>query len=119
MSPELIAILGVGVALAALMFHILRRFEERLRQDIQRSEDRMRSDVHGSEDRMRSDVRGSEDRMRSDARGSEERMDSRFSAQDGRMAAQATCLSDLGERLARVEGLLEGLRDSITGRQAA
>ena len=108
MSPELIAILGVGVALAALMFHILRRFEERLRQDIQRSEDRMRSDV-----------RGSEDRMRSDARGSEERMDSRFSAQDGRMAAQATCLSDLGERLARVEGLLEGLRDSITGRQAA
>ena len=108
MSPELIAILGVGVALAALMFHILRRFEERLRQDIQRSEDRMRSDV-----------RGSEDRMRSDARGSEERMDSRFSAQDGRMAAQATRLSDLGERLARVEGLLEGLRDSITGRQAA
>ena len=97
MSPELIAILGVGVALAALMFHILRRFEERLRQDIQRSEDRMRSD----------------------ARGSEERMDSRFSAQDDRMAAQATRLSDLGERLARVEGLLEGLRDSITGRQAA
>ena len=45
MSPELaailgvgVALLGVGVALAALMFHILRRMEERLRQDAPRNE---------------------------------------------------------------------------------
>ena len=86
MSPELIAILGVGVALAALMFHILRRMEERMRQDMQRSE---------------------------------ERMESRFSSHDGRFTSLETRVSDIGERMAKVEGLLEGLRDTITGRQAA
>ena len=86
MSPELIAILGVGVALAALMFHILRRMEERMRQDIQRSE---------------------------------ERMESRFTSHDGRFTVLETRVSDIGERMARVEGLLEGLRDTVTGRQAA
>ena len=97
MSPELIAILGVGVALAALMFHVLRRMEERMRQDMQRSEERMRQDIQGSE----------------------ERMESRFTSHDGRFTSLETRVSDIGERMARVEGLLEGLRDTITGRQAA
>ena len=104
MSPELIAILGVGVALAALMFHILRRMEERIRQDMQRSEERMRQDMQGSEDRM-------ESRFASH--------DARFTSHDGRFTVLETRLSDIGERMARVEGLLEGLRDTITGRQAA
>ena len=86
MSPELIAILGVGIALAVFMFHILRRMEERLRQDHHRSE---------------------------------ERTDSRATAHEGRFSALEARVSDLGERLARIEGLLEGLRDSITGRQTA
>ncbi len=97
MSPELIAILGVGIALAVFMFHILRRMEERLRQDIHRSEERMRQELHRSE----------------------ERTDSRATSHEGRFAAIEARFSDMGERLARVEGLLEGLRDSITGRQAA
>ena len=108
MSPELIAILGVGVALAALMFHVLRRMEERIRQDMQRSEERMRQDMQGSEKRMRQDVQGSE-----------ERMESRFTSHDGRFTSLETRVSDIGERMAKVEGLLEGLRDTITGRQAA
>lgn len=86
MSPELIAILGVGVALAALMFHVLRRMEERLRQDIHRAE---------------------------------ERMESRHASHDGRFTVLEARVSDIGERMAKVEGLLEGLRDTITGRQAA
>ena len=86
MSPELIAILGVGIALAALMFHVLRRMEERLRQDIHRTE---------------------------------ERMETRHSGHEGRFTVLETRVSDVGGRLARVEGLLEGLRDAITGRQAA
>ena len=93
MSPELIAILGVGIALAALMFHILRRMEERLRQDIHRSEERMDSRFTAN--------------------------DGRFASHDGRFTALETRVSDIGERLARVEALLEGIRDNITGRQAA
>ena len=108
MSPELIAILGVGVALAALMFHILRRMEERMRQDMQRSEERAREDLGRSEERTRQEIRGSE-----------ERMESRFTSHDGRFTALETRVSDIGERMAKVEGLLEGIRDTITGRQAA
>ena len=104
MSPELIAILGVGVALAALMFHVLRRMEERIRQDMQRSEERMRQDMQGSEERM-------ESRFASH--------DARFTSHDGRFTVLETRLSDIGERMAKVEGLLEGLRDTIIGRQAA
>ena len=98
MSPELIAILGVGVALAALMFHILRRMEERMRQDTQRSEERTRQGLSRSEERTRQDIRESESgcgrkfrgprsgRDRT-SEGSEERMESRFSAQDARFTS--------------------------------
>ena len=87
MSPELIAILGVGVALAALMFHILRRMEERLRQDMQRSEERARHDIRGAEERTRQEARESEERMRQDIQGAEERTESRFTSLDGRFTS--------------------------------
>ena len=133
MSTELIAILGVGaalagvaVSLAALMFHILRRMEERIRQDAQRSEERTREDIGRSEERNRQDIRGSEERTRQEIRGVEERMESRFASQDarftshdGRFTVLETRISDIGERTARIEGLLEGIRDTITGREAA
>ena len=115
MSPELIAILGVGVALAALMFHILRRMEERIRQDMQRSEQRAREDLGRSEERTRQEIRGSEERMESRFTSH----DARFTSHDGRFTALETRVSDIGERMARVEGLLEGIRDTITARQAA
>ena len=64
MSPEIIAILGVGIALAALILRL-----------------------HAT---LRDDVR----ELRRDQ-------------------------SDLRDRVSRLEGLLEGLRDAITGRRSA
>ena len=131
MSPELaailgvgVALLGVGVALAALMFHVLRRMEERLRQDMQRSEERLRQELQRSEERgrqetreseergrkelreseerTRQEIRESEARVRNDLRRSEERTDSRFTSLDGRFASPGS--ARIGDRGTAGEG---------------
>lgn len=115
MSPELVAILGVGVALlgvgvalAAFMLHVVQGMEERLRQSIRESGERIRRDIYLSGERTRREIRGRGKRIRP-----------RFSQFDEGFAGPVARVSDIEERLARIEGLLEGLRDTITGRQAA
>ena len=68
MSGEIMAILGVGVALGGLIYTSLARLENRL---------------------------------------------------DARISAVESQLGELRERMAHLEGLLEGLREAITGRVKA
>lgn len=68
MSAEIMAILGVGVALGGLIYTSLARLENRL---------------------------------------------------DARISAVESQLGELRERMAHLEGLLEGLREAITGRVKA
>ena len=93
MSNELIAILSVGVALGML----LRSFRtdvtasiQLLREEMQKSEARLRDDMKQVEERLRDDIKQLVDRV-------------------GR----------LEHSQAKMEGLLEGLRESVTGRTVA
>ena len=54
--------------------------------------------------------------LRQDINRLETRMDARLSEFETQMNTQS---SELRERMAKLEGLLEGLRESITGRRAA
>ena len=54
--------------------------------------------------------------LRQDINRLETRMDGRLSDVETQMNTQS---SELRERMAKLEGLLEGLRESITGRRAA
>ena len=54
--------------------------------------------------------------LRQDINRLETRMDARLSEIEANMNTQS---SELRERMAKLEGLLEGLRESITGRRAA
>ena len=54
--------------------------------------------------------------LRQDVNRLETRMDGRLSDVETQMNIQS---SELRERMAKLEGLLEGLRESITGRRAA
>ena len=54
--------------------------------------------------------------LRQDINRLETRMDARLSEVETQMNTQS---SELRERMAKLEGLLEGLRESITGRRAA
>ena len=75
MTPEIIAIVTVGVALAGVILTSIRG----VRQDMARLESRL----------------------------------------DGKIDALSAQLGELRERMAHLEGLLEGLREAITGRARA
>ena len=82
MSGEIIAILGVGVALAGLILTSVRG----LRQDMQTQFGGLRGDIAG--------LRGEIAEIRAE-------------------------IAQLRERMAHLEGLLEGLREAISGRATA
>ena len=105
MSNELVSILvglpTVGVALIAVILTSMYRMETRLREDM----GQLREDMKQVEGRLRDDMKQSEGRLRED------------------MGQLRGDLKQLGDRVARVEhgqakleGLLEGLREAISGR---
>ena len=53
------------------------------------------------------------------ARGIERRLTARMDALDTRMDALIASQGEIRERMAKLEGLLEGLREAVTGRRAA
>ncbi len=83
MSPELVGILTVGVALAALNLTTLRTLRTELRTDLRG----LRGELRGVRDELRGDIRALDDRMRGQERST-----------------------------ARLEGLLEGLREAVVVR---
>ena len=86
MSPELIAILTIGVALGGGQLATVRWTAGRFERMSSATDDRF--------ERVSSEMAG------------------RFERVSGEMA-------DMRERMARVEGLLDGLRDAVTGRRDA
>ena len=80
-----------------------------------------RIDAQGRELRERIDAQGRELRERIDAQGEDLR--ARIDAQGERIDAQGKetgeQIGQLRERMARLEGLLEGLREAVTGKRAA
>ena len=65
---------------------------------------------------LRQDINRLETRMETRLSEVEARMDTRLSEVEVNMNTQS---SELRERMAKLEGLLEGLREAITGRRAA
>ncbi len=96
MSGELIAIVAVGAALAGLILTSSRG----LRQDMARLESRLDGNIGGLESRLDGKIGGLESRL------------------DGKIGGLESQIGELRERMAHLEGLLEGLREAITGRPA-
>ena len=97
MDPSVAA----SAALAALIVGLFAW----LRADIRRSEERLRAELGASEERLRAELAGLERRTNERF----ERIDARFERLEARMAAM-----EHGQ--AKLEGLLEGLREAIAGR---
>ena len=90
MSGAIITMVSVGVALAGLLVGLFAW--------------------------MRSDMVKSEERLRQDIKQVETRLDGRITALESRVDTQ---IGELRERMAHLEGLLEGIRDFVTGRVAS
>ncbi len=100
MSMELIALIGIGVtvisigvALAALILNTQRN----LRAEMQAQREETKTEFKAQRDETRAE----------------------FKAVRVEMQAQREVIISLLERMAHLEGLLEGLREAITGRRVA
>ena len=98
MSGELIAIVAVGVTLAGLILTSSRGLRQDMREDIGKLESRLREDIGKLESRLDERIDRLEARLRDDIKQLGDRV--------GRMEHSQ----------AKLEGLLEGLREAITGR---
>ncbi len=97
MTPEFWAIIGVGVALGTLTLNGHRRIHARLDRDIGSLEARIERDIGGLDGRM-------------------DRLDNRLDRLEKRLDRVDAGVAELRERMAYVEGVLEGLRDALVGR---
>ena len=104
----LIAILAVGATLAGLMLTSIRGLRQDIRQDMVRLESRLDAKINGLESRLDAKLNG---------------LESKINGLESRMREDMKQLSDRLARVehsqAKLEGLLEGLREAITGRAAA
>ena len=138
MTPEVIAITAVGGSLGVLMvslgalivavFQTLNRrldsFEQRFTVSEQRTDQRFtvseqRTDQRFTASEQRTDQRftASEERMDQRFTASEERMDQRFMALEERIDQRFTSFEErfsaLEQRQARLEGIMESIRDVL------
>ncbi len=104
MNVELISIVAVGVALAGVILASSRG----LRQDMARMESRLDEKISGLESRTDEKISGLESRL-----------DGKISGLESQINDLRGEVGELRERMAKLEGLLEGLREAITGRAAA
>ncbi len=116
------AVIAVLVANAASFRSVrveMRQFREHVDNRIDAQGEQLRQLIDAQGDRI--DAQGEQLRQRIDAQG--EQLRKRIDAQSERIDAQGREMGEqlglLRERMARVEGLLEGLRESITGKRAA
>lgn len=86
MSAEAIAIVGVGVALLAVLVPLMLALAAGIRNDL----DTLRNEMRGDMDTLRNEMRGDMDTLRGD------------------VADVRRDLHALGERVARIEGTLAG-----------
>ena len=115
----LIAIVAVGAALAGLIVTSVRGLRQDIRQDMGRLESRLDAKIKESESRLDAKISESESRLDAKIDG----LDAKIDGLEARMREEMKQLSDRLARVehgqAKLEGLLEGLREAITGRAAA
>ena len=116
MSVELISVLVAVLAIGASLAGVILTSNRGLRKD-------MREDMKQGESRLREDMGKLESRLRDDIGKLGSRLDERIDRLESRMRDDIKQLGDRVGRMehsqAKLEGLLEGLREAITGRVKA
>ena len=92
MTPEIYTIIAVGIALAGLILNGQRSIAE-LRKDLNALGERVNRDIAALDEKLSRDIAELREQMNQG-------------------------LAALGERVARLEGFMEGLRDAIAGKAA-
>ena len=127
MSVELIsvlvAVLAIGATLAGVILTSNRGLRKDMREDMKQGESRLREDMKQGESGCGRTWGSWKSRLREDIGKLGSRLDERIDRLESRLRDD---IKQLGDRVARVEhsqakleGLLEGLREAISGRVKA
>ena len=119
MSVELIGVLIAVLAVGGTLAGMILTGNRGLRQDMARLESRLDGKIGGLESRQDGKIDGLESRLVARIDGLESRLVARIDGLESQINALRGEIGDLRERMAKLEGLLEGLREAITGRAAA
>jgi len=103
MTPEIYTIIAVGIALAGLILNGQRSIAE-LRKDLNALGERVNRDIAGLDEKLSRDIAALDEKLSRDIAELREQMNQGLAA--------------LGERVARLEGFMEGIRDAIAGKAA-
>ena len=130
MTPEAWTLIGIGVAILVAIATSHRQtradvksFRDELRRDMKAERDALRAEMKSDRDALRAEMKADHDALRADIKADHDALRTELkadtSALDRKIDDIRDEISGLRERMARLEGLLEGLREAITGRQFA
>ena len=111
MTPEMIAIISVGVALAGLMVTLFIRIDRRFEQ--------MEARINRRFEQMEARNERRFEQTDTSIRESEQRLDAKIAALDAKVVTLDHRVATLELGQARLEGLLDGLREALFGRAPA
>ncbi len=134
MTPEAWTAIGTGVvvliAIATSHRHLrdefrreMRAFRDEIRAEMKAGHDELRGEMKAGRDESRAEMKAGRDESRAEMKAGHDELRGEVRAGREEFRAETNQIhADVGglrERMARLEGLLEGLREPITGRKAA
>ena len=108
MSPELIAILSVGVGLGGLLVTLMQQARNDARQ--------LRADAQADMQQLRADVRADVQQLRTEVQQLRADVQVDFQQLRSEVRALETRVAGVEQGQARLEGLIDGLREAVSGR---
>ncbi len=111
MTPELIGILAVGVALAGLVLVALRENTRSLRAEIKavRTEVKdLREEMNKQFESVRAEIRAEREERNTQFEAAREDTNKQFESVRAEIEALRADMAELRERMARIEGMFEG-----------
>ena len=112
MTPEAWTAIGTGVVVLIAIATSHRHLRDEFRREMRAFRGEIRGEMKAGHDELRAEMKAGREESRAEMKAGRE--ESR--EETSRILVE---VGGLRERMARLEGLLEGLREAITGRKAA
>ncbi len=114
--PIVLTAMSVVAAVLLGVWGIAARYDNRLRDRIDSQSKQLRDRIDSQSKQLRDRIDSQSEQLRDRIDSQSEQLRDRIDSQGKETTEQ---LGQLRERMAKLEGLLEGLREAITGKRAA
>ena len=122
-TPEAWTVIGTGVVVLIAIATSHRHLRDEFRREMRAFRDEIRGEMKADREESRGEMKAGHDELRAEMKAGHDELRAEMKAgreeSRGEMHQIRADVGGLRERMARLEGLLEGLREAITGRKAA